>query len=373
MASTLAWGVTATVFGGMCVVAFVNVYSRALGPAATLLAGVCMAALFALQMLQCGWAGCPEHRRAARAVLALQLLIAFPPLLLFTQSWLGMLGFVAGSALLVLPRAAGITLFGAVAAGATAAQAVVSAELWPLGYTAVSTMVTGLVVYGLSCLRVLVGEMERAQARIADSAVVAERLRFARDLNGLVGEELSAIALKTELARRLVERDPERARHEVEEVLQVGRKALSDVRSVAHGYRDLSLAEEFRSVRSVLAAAGIRVRIHADHGDLPRPVGTLLATALREATTNVLRHARAEECAISVVREGDAVRAEVSCDGADPGAEPPGGRSGGLRTLSERAASLGGTLTAEYLDEGRFRLALEVPVPEPARSTAAFG
>ncbi|WP_160167437.1 sensor histidine kinase [Nocardiopsis chromatogenes] len=373
MASTIAWGVTATVFGGLCVVAFVNVYSRSLGPAPTLLAGVGMAVLFALQMLQCGWAGSPEHRRAAHAVLALQLFITGPPLLLFGQSWVGMLGFVAGSALLVLPRIAGGVLFAAVAAGAALAQAAFSTELWPVGYTALSTLVTGLVVYGLSCLRVLVGEMERAQARIAETAVVQERLRFARDLNGLVGDELSAIALKTELARRLVERDPERARGELEEILRVGRKALSDVRSVAHGYRDLPLGDELRSVRSVLAAAGIRVRIHADHGDLPRPVGTLLATALREATTNVLRHARAEECAISVVREGDAVRAEVSCDGVHPEAEPPGSRPGGLRTLSERAASLGGTLTAEYLDEGRFRLALEVPVPEPARSTAAFG
>ena len=91
-------------------------------------------------------------------------------------------------------------------------------------------------------------------------AVAEERLRFARDLHDLLGLSLSAITLKSELTRRLLDTDPDRAAEELTEILGLARQALADVRSVASGYRELSLDNESRSARSVLAAADVEVR-----------------------------------------------------------------------------------------------------------------
>jgi len=182
-----------------------------------------------------------------------------------------------------------------------------------LSYTAVGTAVLGVNVYLLSRLAGLVGELHTARNELAQLAVADERLRFARDLHDLLGLSLSAITLKGELAHRLVHAYPARAKQEVMEILDVARRALADVRSVAKGYQDLSLEQEAWSAKSVLAASNIDTHLELDYEDLPVPVRTTLGTVLREGVTNVLRHSKAEHCEIVVHQAAGMVSVQAHC------------------------------------------------------------
>jgi two-component system sensor histidine kinase DesK len=224
-------------------------------------------------------------------------------------------------------------------------------------------------VWSMATSRELRAERE-AMARFA--AVTEERLRIARDLHDLLGHSLSLIALKSELARRLVPVAPERAEAEIGDVERVARTALQEVREAVSGYRQPTLASELHGARDVLAAAGVAYTCEADDavvGALPASVEAVLAWAVREGITNVVRHSRAGACAIRVTREGGEARVEVTDDGADSSAEAaPGGESkvggNGLRGLAERVAAMGGRFEAGPRAEGGFRLAVAVPVAQ---------
>nr|WP_237499941.1 histidine kinase [Streptomyces sp. SID8379] len=198
-------------------------------------------------------------------------------------------------------------------------------------------------------------------------AVAEERLRFARDLHDLLGYSLSAISLKSELTRRLIGHDAERAAAELTDIVDISRQALTDVREVASQYRDLSLDAETRSARSVLAAAGIEVTMAVVHGSLPDRVGTVLATVLREGVTNVLGHSKAEHCSITIRQEAGAVSITIVNDGIQP--EPAGvpTRHGlGLASLTSRVEAQGGLLTSGTLDPTHFRIHAEIPLGKAA-------
>ncbi|NYI99071.1 two-component system sensor histidine kinase DesK [Streptomonospora nanhaiensis] len=379
MAPRLAWAVTATVFAGLCAVGFINVVQLRLGPVPTAVSLVLMAALLALQLLQGAWSGRRERRTAATWLLIPQAMLACLPLLYYGQAWVGMPILLAGSLLLVLPRTVGRVAFGLLAVVMGAVQGAFGGGPAAIAYTAVSTCVLGLAVYLLCHLGEIVRELGLAQGELAQMAVIRERLRFARDLHDLLGYSLSAMTLKAELAHRLVDRQPGKARQEVAEVLYIGRQALSDVRAVAHGYRDLSLDHECRSVRSVLESADVDLRMRVETVDLPPAVATVVATLLREGVTNLLRHSKAEHCAITVEVRGDRLYAEIANDGVDEDVDGAAVRSsGGLRNLEERAAALGGSLVAERPTAALFRLALEIPLPpggtgEPTAAPAPDG
>ncbi|MFD1930967.1 MULTISPECIES: sensor histidine kinase [Nonomuraea] len=136
-------------------------------------------------------------------------------------------------------------------------------------------------------------------------------------------------------------------------------QALVDVRSITGHPALLSLREEAATARSMLAAAGVEVTVDLPPVRLLPEVDSLMAVVLREAVTNVVRHARATRCAITVC---DAVRLTVSNDGATAS---PLREGTGLTNLSRRLEEAGGRLAVER-DEGRFTLTAEVPCPEPA-------
>jgi two-component system sensor histidine kinase DesK len=185
-------------------------------------------------------------------------------------------------------------------------------------------------------------------------------MRFARDLHDLLGYSLSAITLKAELTRRLVGSNPARARDEIAEVIDIARQALADVRDVSGGYRNMSLAKEASSVTSLLSAAGIDVRVEVDHGALGEHIDTVLATVLREAVTNMLRHSTTQRCRIQASQAGETVRLEVINDGVPRSARShrPGG---GLENLNARVRAAGGSLTVRTTPEGTFELVAEAP------------
>jgi two-component system sensor histidine kinase DesK len=203
-------------------------------------------------------------------------------------------------------------------------------------------------------------ELRAAREDLARLAVAEERVRFARDVHDLLGHSLSVVALKAELATKLIDRDPQAARRELEDVQDVARRALSDVRDAVAGYRAFDLDEALDGARSALAAAGIDCVIDAVDPTLPTDVADVFAWAVREGTTNVVRHSDARRCAIRVRVDGDTAHLEIEDDGSFSGA-PAGGN--GLAGLRERAARVQGRLEAGAAAAGGFALRLAVPLP----------
>ncbi|MFC5288123.1 sensor histidine kinase [Actinokineospora guangxiensis] len=299
--------------------------------------------------------------RMRYAVLGLMAVLVFGPLPLLGSLWHSIPGFLAGSALLLLRPAAGWFVFVAVLVTVPAIKAVNLVHPLLVVQFAGSTLITGLVVFGLTWMARAVHQLRSARFELARIAVAEERMRFARDLHDLLGLSLSAITLKAELALRLMDVDPDRAGHELVEIGDIARLALADVRLVASGYQELSLNDESRSAESVLVAADVDVRLNMHYGELPPEVRTVLATVLREGVTNVLRHsAKGARCEITVRQVDRMVMLEIVNNGAERVAAPSVGGSG-LRNLSARVAELGGELTAGMSVDGTFRLSARVP------------
>ena len=232
------------------------------------------------------------------------------------------------------------------------------------GYT-ISTIGVGSLMLALADLRAKNRELCEARAELARLAVAAERERFARDLHDLLGHSLSVIALKSELAGRLLGSDPAAAAAEIADVEQVARTSLTEVREAVSGYRQPTLDSELEGARIALSAAGVDTSVVRASVALDPDVESVLAWAVREGATNVIRHSRARRCAITIAVDGDGARVEITDDGV--GSESRGfddelaGGGHGLEGLLERAASLGGRVEAGPVAEGGFRLAMTVP------------
>ncbi|GHF27579.1 hypothetical protein GCM10018790_01100 [Kitasatospora xanthocidica] len=300
--------------------------------------------------------------------------LTYLPFLVFDGSWVGIPGSFAGSVLLTVESPRSWILFGALVAGQYPLCAALDGNFGQCVNAVVSTAVGGIVVYGVARLADLTAELRAARTELAERAVDQERLRFARDLHDLLGYSLSVAALKCQLAQRLALEDPERARSEMSEVLAMVRQAMSDTRWISSGDLQMSLARESRSAVSALRAAGIRADADLDCGVLRPELDAVLATVVREAVTNMLRHSVPGRCEIRAGRDGlGTVRLTVSNDGvpadggpAEPG-EPSGGR--GLDNLTERLLAVGGRLTAERDDAGWFHLSAVVEASSAPRTT----
>ena len=296
-------------------------------------------------------------------LLLAEALVTYLPMLVLLREWAGLAGFFAGSTLLLLSGAIAWILFAA-AIGSMLIIPIVN-HLGPYGtaYLALSTLVLGLVIFGLARLAQLVRYVYSRRSELAQLAVMKERERFARDLHDLLGYSLSAITLKAELARRLVGSSPARARDELSEVVDVARQALADTRLVAHGYRNINLAKEASAVAALLADAGIDAQVEINCGPLDEAVDTVLATVLREAVTNILRHSTAQNCSVEAGYVGETIRLRVVNDGVlrSPTADT---RHGGLENLTARLETIGGRLTVTSCD-GQFDLLAEVPNRQP--------
>ncbi len=264
--------------------------------------------------------------------------------------------------------AAGIMLLTTDAYVAIAGLAVVTFGLGVfsgMAWLALPTAVIGLWATAFVRQVAAVAELRSAREELARMAVGEERLRFARDLHDLLGHSLSLITLKSELAGRLLPDEPEKARAEVHDIEGVARQALGEVREAVAGYRSPTLDEELAGAAEMLGAAGIDCRIENEAGLLPKEIDGVLAWAVREGTTNVIRHSRAENCRIVLAREDDRICAEITDDGHGKTDEGPSGS--GLSGLAERVAGFGdGKFEAGPLEEGGFRLRVDLPLGREA-------
>jgi two-component system sensor histidine kinase DesK len=225
-----------------------------------------------------------------------------------------------------------------------------------------SLLIGGLGIRGVEVRRAN-ARLRRAQEEVERLAKTAERERIARDLHDVLGHTLSLITLKSELAAKLLERDPERAGREIREVERISREALREVRSAIAGYRSEGLQAEIARARLALDSAGVRLEYFVAAVELDPVPETVLALALRESVTNVVRHAGAGTCRITLEQTAEETRLEVQDDGRG-GAAPEGI---GLAAMRERVEGLGGTLARGAEAGTSLRITLprrERPLPE---------
>ena len=188
-------------------------------------------------------------------------------------------------------------------------------------------------------------KLRMAHEEIEQLAAVAERERIARDLHDVLGHTLSVIVLKAELAGRLIERDPQRAAQEIADVEKTARTALSEVREAIGGYRSQGLPAEMELARNTLQAAGVALACESPLPHLHAAEETVLCLAVREAVTNIVRHARATHCRIRFTTSGDGYHSLlITDDGAHPKLHEVH-EGNGLRGMRERVQSLGGRLS----------------------------
>jgi two-component system sensor histidine kinase DesK len=219
----------------------------------------------------------------------------------------------------------------------------------------------GLLILVMRDLRIRNDELDRARAELARMAVAEERERFARDLHDLLGHSMSVIALKAELAGRLLPDRAAEAAREIAELEDVARGALSEVREAVSGYRRPTLDGELAGARMALSAAGIEAEVIRAPAVLDPAVEGVLAWAVREGATNVIRHSGARHCTLRISSDPAGAGVEVVDDGVGPG-RVNGDAGHGLEGLSERARTLNGRLETGAGPAGGYRLAVTVPV-----------
>jgi two-component system sensor histidine kinase DesK len=186
-------------------------------------------------------------------------------------------------------------------------------------------------------------KLRMAHEEIEHLAKVAERERIARDMHDVLGHTLSVIILKSELVGKLIDLDPERAKNEIRDVEQTSRQALTDVRNTIRGYRAQSLGAEFKQAKATLETAGVSVKAETGEVNLTPAQESVCALIVREAVTNVVRHAEAHTCSLRLLPMNGNCMIEIQDDGC-------GGNTiegNGLRGMRERIEALGGTLQRE--------------------------
>lgn len=218
-------------------------------------------------------------------------------------------------------------------------------------YAVALTVSLGAMMFTFSQQIQTIGRLRDAQAEIARLAVVDERERFARDMHDVLGHSLTVVTVKSELARKLVPLDPERAQAEIADIERMSRSALVDLRAAVAGYREMSLPTELAAANAALVAADITPHLPINVEGVDPAQRELFAWVLRESVTNIIRHSRARNCWITVEP-----RAIVICDdgrgGAGIRAAVNGSGGSGLAGLAARARKAGATLTVQPRDGG---------------------
>jgi len=227
------------------------------------------------------------------------------------------------------------------------------------------SMLTAVNIQHFKTQRVADARLRMAHDEIERLAKTAERERIARDLHDVLGHTLSLISIKSELAARLLPTDPERTAQELAEIQTTARRALAEVRQTVSGYRAQGLTAEIAQAVAALAASGVTLTSSpVNMPRLPAQHEASLALILREAVTNIVRHAGARSCAISITADEHVTMLEV-CDDSRGMHSSEGN---GLRGMRERVRELGGELQLGSEDGVVLRVTLPRSQPE-AQST----
>lgn len=258
-------------------------------------------------------------------------------------------------------QAAAIAGLATVAGAAAMEGLLLHIDAWTLFFTALFPVIIGAGNIFLAERNRMNRRLRKANEEIEHLAKVAERERIARDLHDVLGHTLSVITLKSELAGKLMDRDPQRAGKEILEVSEISRQALSDVRDAIRGYRAKGLAAELAQAKCTLETAGLAVQCDAATTiKLPPMQESVLSLALREGVTNVVRHANARTCRVRLEQQNGSCRLEIHDDGS--GFVTAEGN--GLRGMRERVEMLGGSL--DRRNESGTTLTIMLPLKDVA-------
>lgn len=199
-------------------------------------------------------------------------------------------------------------------------------------------------------------ELAAAQGEVRQFAATAERERIGRDLHDLLGRTLTLIAIKADLAARLADTAPDKAADEMREIAAAAREGLVEVRAAVSGMTGASLAREIAGAKAALAAASIACEVEGDAEAIDPGTSAVLAMALREAVTNVIRHSGARTCRIALTQKLGGLELNVADDGDGQAVRLGGGIAG----LKSRLGAAGGEL-AVHGDAAGTRLTARVP------------
>jgi two-component system sensor histidine kinase DesK len=296
-------------------------------------------------------------------LLALAVAV-YLPMYWFTWNWAATQILLIASAAMLLRGPLRVVVCTVPVLGVAVTSVILSVGRYPsvvIAYAAsdwlIDLLVYGAALYAAIRLVMVADELHAARTEQARGAVGQERLRVSRDLHDLLGQSLSAISLKGDLALQLLPFDPARAGSEIESLTGVARSALHDVIAIARDEHSVSLRGEIDAAAALLSAAGIDVCLDTALGEPPEHAQEIFAWAVREATTNVLRHSEARTCSITL-RSGDGgVWLEVCNDGV----RGASGQGSGLAGLAVRAEAVCGSVRAEPDGSGRFLLAVWIP------------
>lgn len=274
----------------------------------------------------------------------------------FNEGFIGIHVYVAAFLPFVVAKTRNVVLLLlAICASMVAQGYFMHLNTWGWGICTFLALVTGGTNILQAQRRRAARELGLAHEEIERLAKLAERERIARDLHDVLGHTLSVVVLKSELAGRLFEQDALRARREIGEVEQIARAALGDVRQAIRGYRSEGLVAEMERARTALNAAEVNLESVSTLPQLPPTEETVMSLLLREAVTNIIRHASASSCKIEF-QQNDEKTSLVVEDNGRGGIQQEGN---GLRGMRERVASLGGKF---HVDSRRgTRLLIEIP------------
>lgn len=303
------------------------------------------------------WLGGPRSLWVIAAITSLGLV--FAP---FNPGASVLFVYAASFAAFVGGTGAALRTIGAILAAVAVESYVFHLGAWFWATAAVFSLLVGSVNIHFAQVKRANRRLRLAQEEIEHLAKVAERERIARDMHDILGHTLSVVILKSELASKLVHQDPVRAGAEIRDVERIAREALGEVRSAIGGYRAGSLAAELAQAETTLRTAGVTTQSQWSPPPLSPAQETVLALALREATTNVVRHARARTCQLALGQSNGCCRLEIHDDGR--GAYSAEGH--GLRGMRERVEALGGTLERDT-SQGT-RLVISIPLASSASS-----
>ena len=204
-------------------------------------------------------------------------------------------------------------------------------------------------------------KLEDANKRISELVKLEERQRIARDLHDTLGQKLSLIGLKSDLARRLITKDPEQARNELKDVQQTARTALSEVRKMVSSMRGIRLKDEIVRVKQILKAAEINFEGNQDFSlkNVPLLTENILSMCLKEAVNNVVKHSGASSCSISIEQSWKEIVMTIHDNGVFKSDGDSDVKGSGLLGMKERLEFINGSL--ELLTKEGTTLVITVP------------
>lgn len=208
----------------------------------------------------------------------------------------------------------------------------------------------------------LEGELETARERISELTIHEERQRIARDLHDTLGQKLSLIGLKSDLAARLVEKNPQQAISEIKDIRQTASVALKEVRELVADMRTVRIEEELYRVEQILKAAQIKLRLNGDTSEIKMPMlsENVISMCLKEAVTNIVKHSNATVCRINFYQSDDEFKMTIQDNGTGFERSKLFEGGNGLKGMQERIEFLNGSIEIE--SDGGTTVVMQIPL-----------